>query len=198
MTKMGKTEKWFMNRPGHSRNVANRAERLLQHIDFREGDKFLEIGCGNGSACKKIAKDYKLNVFGVDVDPDQIKNAIKNIEKLNNISFSVADATNLNFDENEFDIIYSSGVLHHIKNWEMVLEEINRILKPTGYYIFTDIAYSRFTTNLFKNWVKKLGFYTLDDIINYMDNLGFELIDKENPEGIYFKRHDLIFKKFEK
>jgi ubiquinone/menaquinone biosynthesis C-methylase UbiE len=195
MTKMGKTEKWFMNRPGHSRNVADRAERLLQKISFKEGDKFLEIGCGNGSACKHIAKNHKLIVFGVDVDPDQIKNANKNIEKLNNIKFSVADATHLNFNENEFDIIYSSGVLHHIKDWQMVFKEINRILKPKGYYTFTDIAYSRFTTNLFKNRLKNLGFYTVDEIIDFLKNQDFDLVDKENPEGIMLKRYTLIFKK---
>ena len=195
MTKMGKTEKWFMNRPGHSRNVINRAERLLQHIDFKEGDKFLEIGCGNGSACKQIAKDHKFSVIGVDVDPDQIKNAKKDIEKLNNIKFFVADATNLDFNENEFDIIYSSGVLHHINNWNMVLKEINRILKPKGYYIFTDIAYSRFTTNLFKNKLKNLGFYTVSDIVDFLKNQGFDLVEKENPEGFFIKRHNLIFKK---
>lgn len=195
MTKMGKTEKWFMNQPEHSQNVANRAERLLQHIDFKEGDKFLEIGCGNGSACKQIAKDHKFNVIGVDVDPDQIKNAKKDIEKLNNIKFFVADATNLDFNENEFDIIYSSGVLHHINNWDMVLKEINRILKPKGYYIFTDIAYSRFTTNLFKNRLKNLGFYTVDDIVDFLKNQGFDLVEKENPEGFFIKRHNLIFKK---
>ena len=81
MAKMGKTERWFMNRPKHNLNAAVKVDRLLQYVDFKENQKFLEIGCGNGSACKHVAKKYNLNVTGVDVDPEQIQNAKKDKKK---------------------------------------------------------------------------------------------------------------------
>ena len=195
MSKMGKTEKWFMNRPKHNINAANKIEKLLQYVDFKENQKFLEIGCGNGAACKHIAKKYSLNVTGVDVDPEQIKNAIRDIEKLNNIQFFEGDSTDLKFNDNEYDIVYSSGVLHHISNWQKVLEEITRLLKPKGYYIFSDLAYSRFTTRLFKNITKNYGFYTIDDIINFMKNNNFEILQKEKTEGLLLKTHTIILRK---
>lgn len=195
MAKMGKTEKWFMNRSDHNIHAANRAERTLQYVDLRKDQKFLEIGCGNGAACKYIAKKYKMNVVGVDIDPEQIQNANKNMEGINNIQFSEGDSTNLDFNDNEFDIVYSSGVLHHIGNWDKTLEEVNRILKSGGYYIFVDLAYSRFTTRLFKSWAKNYGFYTIENIINFMKNNNFEILQQEKPEGILLKTHTVIFRK---
>ena len=192
---MGKTEKWFMNRPKHNLKAANKIERLLQHVDFKEKQKFLEIGCGNGAACKQIAKKYNLNVTGIDVDPEQIQNAIKDIEKIQNIQFFEGDSTNLKFNDNEYDIVYSSGVLHHITNWKEVLKEINRVLKPKGYYIFSDLAYSQFTIKLFKNITKNYGFYTIEDITNFMKNNDFKILQQEKTEGVLLKTHTVIFKK---
>jgi len=195
MTKMGKTEKWFMNRPKHNLKAANKLERLLQYVDFKEKQKFLEIGCGNGAACKHIAKKYGLNVTGVDVDPEQIQNAVKDIEKIQNIQFFEGDSANLKFNDSEYDIVYSSGVLHHINNWKEVLTEINRVLKQNGYYIFSDLAYSWFTKRLFKNITKNYGFYTIEDITNFMKNNDFEIFKKEKIKGVILKTHNLIFKK---
>ena len=195
MAKMGRTEKWFMNRPKHNLKAANKIERLLQYVDFKEKQKFLEVGCGNGAACKHIAEKYNLNVTGMDVDPEQIKNAIRDIEKIQNIQFFEGDSTNLKFSDNEYDIVYSSGVLHHINNWKKVLEEINRVLKPKGYYIFSDLAYSSFTARVFKNIAKNLGIYTIDDIINFMEDNNFEILHQEKNEGLFFKTHTLIFRK---
>jgi len=188
MTKMGKTEKWFMNRPKHNLKAADKLERLLKYVDFKEKQKFLEIGCGNGAACKHIAEKYGLNVTGVDVDPEQIKNAIKGIEKIQNIQFFEGDSANLKFNDNYYDIVYSSGVLHHINNWK-------RVLKPNGYYIFSDLAYSRFTKRLFKNITKNYGFYTIEDITNFMKNNDFKIFQKEKTKGVILKTHNLIFRK---
>jgi len=195
MAKMGRTEKWFMNRPKHNLKAANKIERLLQYVDFKEKQKFLEVGCGNGAACKHIAEKYNLNVTGMDVDPEQIKNAIRDIEKIQNIQFFEGDSTNLEFSDNEYDIVYSSGVLHHINNWKKVLEEINRVLKPKGHYIFSDLAYSSFTARFFKNIAKNLGIYTIEDIINFMKDHNFEILHQEKNEALFLKTHSVIFRK---
>ena len=76
-----------------------------------------------------------------------------------------------------------------------MLEEITRLLKPKGYYIFSDLAYSRFTTRLFKNITKNYGFYTIDDIINFMKNNNFEILQKEKTEGLLLKTHTIILRK---
>ena len=195
MTKMGKTEKWFMNTRKHKLSAVNKIEGLLKYIDFKENQKFLEIGCGNGAACKHIAKMYNLQVTGVDVDPDQIQNAMKDTEKIHNIQFFEGDSTNLKFSDNDYEIVYSSGVLHHISNWRKVLDEINRVLKPNGYYIFSDLTYSRLTTRFLKNISRNYGFYTIKDIIDFMKKNDFEILHQEPSKGVFLKTYSVIFGK---
>jgi ubiquinone/menaquinone biosynthesis C-methylase UbiE len=99
------------------------------------------------------------------------------------------------FDDNEFDIVLSFGVMHHISNWEKALEEISRVIKPQGFLIFGDLAYSRFTTKIFRPVVKNYGLYTIDDIAHRLERNGFEIVHEEGPKGRIMKYYSLVFRK---
>ena len=101
------------------------------------------------------------------------------------------------FEDNEFDIVLSFGVMHHIGDWEKALEEISRVLKPQGFLIFGDLAYSRFTTRIFRPIVKNYGVYTIDDISQCLRKNGFEIVHKEGPKGMIMKYYSLVFQKIE-
>jgi len=47
-------------------------------------------------------------------------------------NLSVADAENLPFAENSFDIVYSYGVLHHTPSTADAIQEVKRVLRPGG------------------------------------------------------------------
>jgi len=47
----------------------------------------------------------------------------------------VEDATCLSFSDNSLKAIYANGVLHHVKNPEMCLSEIQRVLVPGGIFV---------------------------------------------------------------
>jgi len=138
-----------------------------------------------------------LNVTGTDVDPEMVQFARENIDDIPRIRFLEMDATKMPFEDNEFDIVLSFGVMHHIGNWEKALEEISRVLKPQGFLIFGDLAYSRFTTRIFKPIAKNYGVYTIDDITRCLGRNGFEIVHKEEPRGIIMKYYSLVFRKIE-
>ena len=58
--KMGKFEKLFVNSPSHSQQVSQHAEKLLNLIDFKAGQKYLDVGCGNGAAPIYLAQKYQI------------------------------------------------------------------------------------------------------------------------------------------
>jgi ubiquinone/menaquinone biosynthesis C-methylase UbiE len=132
--KLGKIEKWFINREKHSKKVIEKAEGLLNLIDIKSDQNYLEIGCGSGAVARYVFKKYKLNVTGTDIDKDQILLARRDSTHIKNITFLEADATNLPFKDKSFDIVLSVNVLHHISNWMDALKEINRVLRNLEKY----------------------------------------------------------------
>lgn len=105
--KMGRLEKLFVNSPSHSRQVSQHAERLLNLIEVRAGQRCLDVGCGNGAAAIHLAQKYHLEVTGIDVDSEQIRLAEAHSQTLAKARFLTIDGTHLPFDPGEFDIVFT-------------------------------------------------------------------------------------------
>ena len=94
--------------------------------------RVLEIGCGLGTDGAQFAKagaDYT----GVDLTAAAIELARKRFEQFGlQGEFQVADAENLEFPDESFDVVYSHGVLHHTPDISAAVQEIHRVLKPGG------------------------------------------------------------------
>jgi SAM-dependent methyltransferase len=92
--------------------------------------KILDFGCGNGKRVQEFLK-LGLNAFGVDVNTE--------ISYKDNLAFKCKhifmDNYKIPFEDNFFDFVISSSVLEHVKNHQIVFEEIQRVLKFNGYAI---------------------------------------------------------------
>ncbi len=105
---------------------------------LNQSDTVLDIPCGSGYGSKLLASK-KIKIFGVDIDYGAIKHA-QEFFNSENISFLVGDMENLKkrFPHNDyFDIIISFEGIEHIKHPELFLEEIVRVLKPSGKFIIS-------------------------------------------------------------
>ncbi|MFH1514101.1 MAG: class I SAM-dependent methyltransferase [bacterium] len=92
-------------------------------------NRALEIGCGDGTQ-SILLKEYCRELISTDIDSRDISP-----ERLEEINFVPADAASLPFENDQFDLIYSSNVLEHIENIEEAIDEMNRVLKPDGIMI---------------------------------------------------------------
>jgi len=94
--------------------------------------KVLEIGVGTGSDHLQFAKAGAI-LTGIDITPKSIELTNRNLELHGyHSNLLVADAENLPFEDNMFDVVYSFGVLHHIPDTQKVVNEIYRVLNPGG------------------------------------------------------------------
>ena len=148
--RMTPLEKRFVNRADHTRLVAERALQLLHRIDYRDGWRYLDVGCGVGSAAREIAVATGLSVTGIDIDPGQIEIA-RNGPAKPNLNYQVMDATRLEFGDGEFDIVASQMATHHVPDWEKVLSELSRVLRVGGFLIYRDF--------MFPAWLGRVGRY---------------------------------------
>lgn len=116
----------------------------------------LDVGAGAGIIQHMNVKGIAKTVYGVDLDERVIDNP--NLDK----GF-VSDAENLPFEDNYFDIVFSDNVLEHLDNPFEVFNEVYRVLKPGGYFLFkTPNKYhympviSRCTPHIFHRFINKL------------------------------------------
>lgn len=115
----------------------NRVKMWLNIIDYKN-KKILDIGCNTGILLIPLLKK-KHNVIGVDNDYKVIETAKKNLmqEKLSPNRARIADAKNLPFKNNSFDIVILSDILEHVSDPEKVAKESIRVLKSKGLIIST-------------------------------------------------------------
>jgi ubiquinone/menaquinone biosynthesis C-methylase UbiE len=114
----------------------NGTEKLIEMLPLEENHKIrvLEIGCGTGTTSCTIARRFGCKVTGIDLSPQMINAAKKRAKKLQltNINFKVANALNLPFEDNLFDIVIAESATGVIPDRQMVLAEYIRVTKEGG------------------------------------------------------------------
>lgn len=134
-------------------------EELKNFSQFcREGQKILDLGCGNGRLLK-LFEDIKIDYIGVDASEKLIELAKKRHPKAR---FQKADALSLPLPANYFDRVFSIAVFHHIPSEKFrlrFLQEARRVLKPEGLLILT--VWNLYRRRFFKYHLK----YTLLKVI---------------------------------
>ncbi|MGD0780414.1 MAG: FkbM family methyltransferase [Dehalococcoidales bacterium] len=106
--------------------------KLLSHLI--EGQKVLEIGCGNGDLSIEVAK-VGFDIVGVDISAPRVNQAtdLAKKEKLAaKARFMVMDANSLDFPDNSFDSVLIPEVLEHFKDSRKILNEAVRVARNGG------------------------------------------------------------------
>jgi ubiquinone/menaquinone biosynthesis C-methylase UbiE len=118
----------------------------------------LDVGCGDGFFTKvTFAKQRNNERYLIDIGLDVKNSRIEEARKLGIYKkLVIYDGKELPFPDNSFSTVISNCVLEHIDNLELTLEEISRVLKPSGLFI-TAVMAKPWEENLFGN--KILGNY---------------------------------------
>jgi ubiquinone/menaquinone biosynthesis C-methylase UbiE len=113
----------------HSRAFASEKLKMCSSV--------LDIGCGGGSMTNKLLENNIYDVWGIDISPYLLKQAALRNPKA---KFLQAKAEDLPFSTERFDGISICYVLHEIppKYIDLILDEIYRVLKPSGLCIFIE------------------------------------------------------------
>ncbi len=104
----------------------------LDAIDFQD-KRVLEIGLGQGADSEQIIRRGGIYT-GIDLTAESVER-VKMRFLLRDVPFEAvkqASALELPFADNEFDIVYSHGVLHHIPDIQAAQKEIARVLRTDG------------------------------------------------------------------
>ena len=116
------------------RSQKNIYDYMYERIgEVAQGKDVLELATGPGMIARHIASSAA-SVIATDFAPKMIETARK-AKNPENLSFEVADATSLRFEDKSFDVVVIANALHIIPNPEKALAEIRRVLKDDGVLI---------------------------------------------------------------
>lgn len=105
--------------------------------------KILDVGCGAGFFSILLAKEGH-EVFGIDLTPEMIENAIQLAEEENaDCCFQVMDAENPMFADETFDVVISRNLTWTLPNAEHAYGEWMRVLKTGGVLLNFDANYGK-------------------------------------------------------
>ena len=181
-------------------------DNMFSDIDLK-GLKALDIGFGLGGVAFYLAKKYQIEVAGIEINNWMVEHAEaqtpRDITHL--LKFTAYnEAGEIPFETASFDLVYSKGVLNHVRDKDGLFREINRVLKTDGLFVIADWIYTdsnaaddssplvKETQETYRRVLEKTGFTDIDFRDDSKSFLGYV---KKLLENIT-KRREFIEKEF--
>lgn len=119
-------------------------KETLRYAALQPGEKVLDVGCGTGVLTRMAAEAVGPTgkAIGIDPAPKMIGLARKNATFFSNSAeFRLAAIEHLPFDDETFDAVLSSAMIHHLPPdlKHAGLLEVKRVLKPGGRLVVVDL-----------------------------------------------------------
>lgn len=126
-------------------NVLYYVESLTQVIEFKKGMRVLDLGCGKAGSSIFLAKEFDVQVWAVDKEFSPTENYKRIVEAgSDNKVFPIqADARNLPFPKEFFDVVISIDAYSYFGTDERYLPYLAQFIKPDGLIGIVDACFTR-------------------------------------------------------
>ena len=114
-------------------------DRLVELAHVRPADRVLDVATGTGHTAFAFAPHVH-EVIATDVTPEMLAEGekLKSELGLRNVEFRIADAHDLPFDDESFDVVTCRRAAHHFMDVRRALHEMWRVLRPGGRLVIDD------------------------------------------------------------
>ncbi len=109
----------------------NMRDQTIRELPLTASSEILDVGCGTGFATSALREKAGV-VHGLDQSKHQLKRAVSKLEDEENVQFYLGDAERLPFEDDTFDVVWSSGSIEYWPDPVATLRELRRVTAPGG------------------------------------------------------------------
>ena len=158
----------------------------------------LELACGSGQFSYRLAS-FAHTWEATDFSEKMIKQAEMH-NKVENLRFSVQDATQLSYRDSSFNAVLIANALHIMPEPDKALDEIYRVLKPKGLLFAPTFVHGEGYSSVKSKLLGIIGFKTYnkwsaDGIVQYAADRGFDVIEADVLDSSFMLMCNLIARK---
>lgn len=148
------------------------AREIADYYNIKSGDKILDVGCGKAFLLYEFTQAVPgVEVCGIDISEYGIENAKEEVKP----NLKVGNATNLPYQDGEFDFVFSINTFHNLYNYELrkALQEVERVGKDKKYLVVESYRNEREKANLLYWQLTCRSFYTPREWEWFMKESGY-------------------------
>lgn len=165
-------------------------------LKLLRGDSLLDVGCGLGRHSLLAFRDYSVNVYGLDLDFENVaqsKNRIADMQAQacqGEVAFIQGNGYRLPFADASFDKVVCSEVLEHVPDYTALIQELIRVLKPGGRLALSVPKYlpEKICWLLSKDYPKFAGHVRIflnNQLVNEVGEQGLLLTERHSAHAIH-------------
>ena len=164
---------------------------------LRPDSKVLEIGCGTGSTALVHAPRVG-HIRATDLSTRMIEIAQGKADAagIENVTFEALGVDELDEPDASLDVVMAHNVLHLVEDWQHVIAEVHRMLKPGGVFVSSTACIRDMMLPLrmivpvgrFLRLFPLVKVFSSDELKKNLENAGFEIDHEWQP-----KRHAAAF-----
>lgn len=115
---------------------------LARAAGLGASQRVLDIGCGIGGTSRCLATEFGCHVTGIDLTAEYCRAATMLSARVglsHLVNFRQGDATELPFDDQSFDVVWTEHVAMNIPDKSLLYREMHRVLRPGGTLAIYDV-----------------------------------------------------------
>jgi SAM-dependent methyltransferase len=153
-----------------------------------DAERALDVGCGDGRLTAELSA---LKICAVDVSPVALERARRRLGS-NADLLEIEPDEPLPLEDARFDIVLCAETLEHVRDVQLLLSEIRRVLRPGGTFAVTTPAHGRLTglklfvrgfENGFDPLSPHLRFFSKRSLVHVLGELGFDVRSIRREKG---------------